>query len=227
MNAFDDTTTMKLCVDYWIKCLEHRADPLSDDDRHILQQLRKLSANTQELVSRGESDTILRAFMHWLDTPPRKAGAAWLQSKYLVPPRSAAFLFHLLMEAKSADAILGDLEERYRYLLKHFGRGCANVWYWEQTVLSLLSLAWNCVREVAGEYLALLKDVVVHFVFLCAFAVLSLGLEYVVDHVCAHGIELIVLKTIQVVFGASTIGPTIAWLIRDIKALWIRGKVKG
>ena len=142
------------------------------------------------------------------------------------PPLNAEFLFYLFMTPQNCEAIVGDIEERYRIIHRKFGHRRATFWFWWQTVISLFSVALDWVRRIAGEYLDLLSDVIVHFVFLAAFAVLSVGLEKVVEHFHSHGFELIVLRAIQLVFGVATIGPTAIWLVRDLKALWVRGQVK-
>ena len=64
------------------------------------------------------------------------------------PPPNAAFLFYLLMTAQNCDALVGDLEERYKLIRKKFGRRRANFWYWTQTVMSLWPIAWAWAKKV-------------------------------------------------------------------------------
>jgi len=132
---------------------------------------------------------------------------------------SAAFLFYLIMDYQNADAIVGDLEEGHKALLKKFGRRHANFWCSYQTLLSIASVAWVRLKEVAGEYIDLLSEVVIHFAFLTLFSMLSVGLDAIVERFHAHGVELVVFRALQAVFGASTIGPTVIWLVRDLKRL--------
>jgi hypothetical protein len=57
-------------------------------------------------------------------------------------PINAAFLFYIFLDAKSGDALLGDLQERYSLIHKTFGRRRANFWYWIQAVRSVGPIAW-------------------------------------------------------------------------------------
>jgi hypothetical protein len=67
------------------------------------------------------------------------------------PPLNAEFLFHLFMPSpQSADALVGDLEERYRYLRKRFGARRANFWYWWQTLISLRPVMAAALKRVSG-----------------------------------------------------------------------------
>src|ERR1017187_6067703 len=64
------------------------------------------------------------------------------------PPPNAEFLFYLFMTPQNCDAIVGDLEERYKLIHKTFGRRRANFWYWTQTVLSLGPIVWAWTKRV-------------------------------------------------------------------------------
>jgi len=63
------------------------------------------------------------------------------------PPLNAEFLFYLFLSPQNADAIVGDLEERYRFLNKKFGRHRANFWYWFQTFVSLRPIIWAAMKK--------------------------------------------------------------------------------
>ena len=52
------------------------------------------------------------------------------------PPPNAQFLFYLFLDAQNCDAIVGDLEERYRLIHKRFDARRANFWYWTQAIRS-------------------------------------------------------------------------------------------
>jgi len=73
--------------------------------------------------------------------PPRPNNRSGL------PPLKAEFLFHLLLKPQEADAIVGDLEERYKLIYRRFGKERANRWYWYQAITSLvhISMAWGKV----------------------------------------------------------------------------------
>lgn len=60
------------------------------------------------------------------------------------PPVNAAFLFYLFLNPENCDALVGDLEERYRFILKKFGQRRANFWYWAQAIRSVgpIVMAW-------------------------------------------------------------------------------------
>jgi hypothetical protein len=66
-------------------------------------------------------------------------------SDVLTPPVNAEFLFYLFMDAKNCDALVGDLQERYRLIHKTFGASKANFWYWRQAIQSVSPIvrAWG------------------------------------------------------------------------------------
>jgi hypothetical protein len=72
----------------------------------------------------------------------------------VVPPRSAEFLFYLFLDSKNCDAIVGDIEERYKLILIKFGRRRANFWYWTQSIKSVGPIAWRwgstAVKKLSG-----------------------------------------------------------------------------
>jgi hypothetical protein len=128
----------------------------------ILQKLEsKMNESERRALVRGTNDVVLGGLSKseiWqiVDTATCLADVVEARSKeeslalsgsVCVPPHNAEFLFHILMEPKSADAIIGDLEERYRYLLKRFGRGRANFWYWFQTFISLRPIIWAFMKK--------------------------------------------------------------------------------
>jgi hypothetical protein len=67
----------------------------------------------------------------------------------LQPPRDAHFLFWMFLDPKTCDAIVGDLEERYRLIFKTFGRRRANFWYWTQAARSVGPIAWAWAKKIA------------------------------------------------------------------------------
>jgi hypothetical protein len=64
------------------------------------------------------------------------------------PPLNAQFLFYLFLDAKTCDALVGDLEERYRTVLKKFGTRRANSWYWVQVITSLSPFIWAATKRL-------------------------------------------------------------------------------
>jgi hypothetical protein len=66
------------------------------------------------------------------------------------PPLDAQFLFYLFLTPENCDALVGDLEERYRLIRRKFGRRKANFWYWFQTFISLRPIIWAALKRVSG-----------------------------------------------------------------------------
>ncbi len=70
------------------------------------------------------------------------------------PPLNAAFLFYLFLDAKTCDAVVGDLEERYRLIYKKFGARRAKLWYWKETIRTTGPSFWAWGKK------AMLKPVI-------------------------------------------------------------------
>lgn len=62
------------------------------------------------------------------------------------PPANAEFLFYLFLDAANCDAFIGDLEERYRVILRKLGKRRADVWYWTLAIRSVGPIAWTWGR---------------------------------------------------------------------------------
>jgi hypothetical protein len=62
----------------------------------------------------------------------------------LYPPINAEFLFYFFLDEQNCDALVGDLEERFKLMHKKFGKGKADFWYWTQAIRSVgpVMLAW-------------------------------------------------------------------------------------
>jgi hypothetical protein len=65
------------------------------------------------------------------------------------PPETAEYVFYLFMTPQNCDALVGDLEERYKLIYKKFGRRRANFWYWTQTVISVGPIVWAWAKKVS------------------------------------------------------------------------------
>lgn len=63
-------------------------------------------------------------------------------------PVIAEYLFYLFMDAQKCDALVGDLEERYKLIHKKFGQRRANFWYWTQALSSVLPIVWAWAKKV-------------------------------------------------------------------------------
>lgn len=63
-------------------------------------------------------------------------------------PINAEFLFYLFLDAQNCDAIVGDLEERYRIIGRKFGKRRADFWYWTQAIRSVGPIAWAALQRL-------------------------------------------------------------------------------
>lgn len=70
------------------------------------------------------------------------------RNKKFEPPVNASFLLYLFYDAQNCDALVGDLEERYRLIRKRFGTRRANFWYWTQVLRSLAPLGWAATKRL-------------------------------------------------------------------------------
>ena len=66
------------------------------------------------------------------------------------PPIDAKYLFHIFLNRQNCDALVGDLEERYRLIRKQFGQRRADLWYWIQTMRSVEPIMWRAIRKLSG-----------------------------------------------------------------------------
>jgi hypothetical protein len=71
------------------------------------------------------------------------------QTRRYRPPLNAAFLFYLFLTPQNCDALVGDLEERFKLILRKFGRRRANFWYWTQTLMSVGPIVWAWAKKVS------------------------------------------------------------------------------
>jgi hypothetical protein len=65
-----------------------------------------------------------------------------------MPPLSAVFLFYLFMTPQNCDALVGDLEERYKIICKKFGTRKADFWYWVQVITSVGPIVWAATKKL-------------------------------------------------------------------------------
>jgi hypothetical protein len=63
------------------------------------------------------------------------------------PPMKAEFLFYVFLSKNDCDAIVGDLEERFKLMRKKFGARKANLWYWIQATRSIGPIAWAWTKK--------------------------------------------------------------------------------
>jgi hypothetical protein len=86
-----------------------------------------------------DAQTRLRFSVHW----GRRSS-----SKQVAPPLNGAFLLYLFYDSKKCNTLVGDLEERYRFIRKKFGARRANFWYWTQVIRSVGPIAWAATKTM-------------------------------------------------------------------------------
>jgi hypothetical protein len=64
------------------------------------------------------------------------------------PPKFAEFLLTLLATTQRADAMIGDLNERFTRECREFSRASAVRLYWARTLHSLPPLVWRAIGKV-------------------------------------------------------------------------------
>lgn len=60
------------------------------------------------------------------------------------------FLLRLLSTPKTSDAIIGDLEERFRIQVEEKGRRAASRWFWREVLHSFFSLALDALKRLSA-----------------------------------------------------------------------------
>jgi len=86
------------------------------------------------ILGEGEPSELQRLFKAELDT--------------IQPPPTLEFFFYLFLDAKNCDALVGDLEERYKFIRKKFGVRRATFWYWVQVITSLSPIIWAATKHL-------------------------------------------------------------------------------
>jgi hypothetical protein len=78
------------------------------------------------------------------------AGAVRGQGRktYDVPPKIAEFMLTMLATTRGAEAMIGDLNERFTRECKEFDRDRAVRLYWARTLRSLGPLLWRAIGKV-------------------------------------------------------------------------------
>ena len=82
--------------------------------------------------------------------------------------------------------------------------------------------AFSKLKGKATEYSSLLIDILFHSLLLCFFAILNFGVEWVVSRFQPHGAEAIIFRTVQVAFGATTLGSALIGVVGDLWVLCIK-----
>jgi hypothetical protein len=67
------------------------------------------------------------------------------------PPANLELLLHLAMSPADCEALIGDLEERYRKLATRLGRKRADIWYAKQVLTSIWPLLRDMIRRLGSS----------------------------------------------------------------------------
>jgi len=68
------------------------------------------------------------------------------------PPFEAEYVLYLILDREERAAVIGDLIEEYRLMLRRFGRRRADLWFYKQVIFSI----WPFVRRVMARVVTLL-----------------------------------------------------------------------
>jgi hypothetical protein len=71
-----------------------------------------------------------------------------------IVPINDEFLFYLFLDAQNCDALVGDLEERYKLIHKKFGKRRTDLWYWTQAIRSVGPIVWAWAVKIGMKPLA-------------------------------------------------------------------------
>src|SRR5262249_26323027 len=125
----------------------------NDDDRVALgewldRQRRRIALNEwyQSLPENLKGSQQSGDFKEYLDTLARLEEA---RHQLQLPIRPTP-IFTLLMPPTGCEIFVGDLEERYRLILKKQGQRTAQRWFWRQVFQSLFPLIFAALRRVSG-----------------------------------------------------------------------------
>ena len=81
----------------------------------------------------------------WTTSVPHAARST--RSFLETAPVNAEFLFYLFITSENCDALVGDLEERYRLIRRKFGQRRADFWYWTQALRSVGPIVWAWMKK--------------------------------------------------------------------------------
>jgi hypothetical protein len=117
----------------------------SDDDNTVLRLARGVL--DPNFVFHGKDNPLSDAqrYVVWESvTAPGPSKPNVLEIK---PPINAEFLFYLFLPSQKCDALVGDLEERYKLIHKKFGARHANFWYWSMAIRSVWPIFWAWTKK--------------------------------------------------------------------------------
>ncbi len=84
----------------------------------------------------------------------------------------------------------------------------------------------SSLREKAAERTEHLGTVFLDSLFLVFWAFINFGADYFVERLHLAGIDEVVLRCVQVLFGVATLAPICVWLYTDIRIMVKRANRK-
>src|ERR1019366_2414025 len=69
---------------------------------------------------------------------------------HLSAPVSLAGILSIFLSGEKRDSFIGDVEERFRFMVNKKGRRAATIWFWREVLHSFLSLALDALKRVSG-----------------------------------------------------------------------------
>ncbi len=94
------------------------------------------------------ADIQIFSIRHLTREEARNLGMIMEEAPAPSPPAAAEWLLTLLVRARRAEALLGDLEERYRRDIEARGNRPAWWLYWARALNSLGPLLWSAIKRV-------------------------------------------------------------------------------
>jgi|GEM_PF-6476988 len=79
-----------------------------------------------------------------------QAAFAALKDTTIRPPFNAEYLLYLLLGNDERDALIGDLNERYRRIIGRFNKRHADIWYYKQVAGSLFPLVRRALLRIGA-----------------------------------------------------------------------------
>jgi hypothetical protein len=64
------------------------------------------------------------------------------------PTLNIQYLFYFFLDTTTCDALVGDLNERYKIIFTKFGKFRADLWYWKEAIRSVAPVAWGGFKKL-------------------------------------------------------------------------------
>jgi hypothetical protein len=93
----------------------------------------------------GEAVTFILIYPAFVHALPKTG-----YSPHPVPPLNVEILFRCFIAKDDCEAIIGDVNERFRIILMVQGHRSAELWYWRQVIQLFFLLVFAAIRRVSG-----------------------------------------------------------------------------